>query len=170
MNLYADVFPTPVADVVLAVDARGAVKRLDFVTRSSRDDVLAVWRRRATVALDPVRCAAARRQVEEYFAGQRTAFDAPADGDGTPFQREVWRALQAIPFGETASYGEIARRIGRPAASRAVGRANGLNPIALLVPCHRVIGADGSLTGYAGGLPAKQALLDFERGQLSSTR
>jgi methylated-DNA-[protein]-cysteine S-methyltransferase len=104
----------------------------------------------------------AAAQLAEYFAGERRAFDLPLAPRGTAFQEHVWRALQDIPFGETRSYGEQARAIGRPAASRAVGAANGRNPIAIIVPCHRVIGADGSLTGFGGGLPAKRWLLDHE--------
>jgi len=102
-------------------------------------------------------------QLREYFAGQRRAFDLALDPQGTEFQRQVWQALVAIPYGETTSYGELARRIGRPAAVRAVGAANGRNPLPIIVPCHRVIGSDGSLTGYAGGLAIKRALLDLER-------
>ena len=170
MTLYADCFPSPVAEIVLAVDARGAVKHLYFAGRTSRDELLAEVARRAALELDARRCAPARAQVEEYFQGRRTAFDLPLDADGTPFQKEVWRALLDIPFGETESYGALARRLGRPQASRAVGRANGTNPISLLVPCHRVVGSDGSLTGYGGGLPLKRALLDFEQGQASFAR
>jgi methylated-DNA-[protein]-cysteine S-methyltransferase len=95
-----------------------------------------------------------RAQLAEYFAGQRTTFDLPLEMAGSPFQQRVWRALQDIPYGETASYGEIARRVDPQADPRAVGQANGSNPIAVIVPCHRVIGADGSLTGYGGGLEA----------------
>lgn len=102
-------------------------------------------------------------QLEEYFAGRRTVFDVPMTMIGTPFQRTVWRALCDIPYGETVSYGELARQIGQPTASRAVGLANGRNPISIIVPCHRVIGADGSLTGYGGGLARKQHLLGFEQ-------
>ena len=101
-------------------------------------------------------------QLREYFDGRRTAFDLPLAPTGTPFQMRVWRALRAIPYGETISYGELARRIGTPSASRAVGLANGRNPIAVIVPCHRVIGADGSLTGYGGGLERKRILLELE--------
>jgi methylated-DNA-[protein]-cysteine S-methyltransferase len=104
----------------------------------------------------------ARRQLEEYFAGVRTEFDLPLRPTGTPFQHEVWAALQTIPYGEVRSYGEIAAQIGRPGASRAVGLANGRNPIAVIVPCHRVVGASGSLTGYGGGLHRKRLLLDLE--------
>ena len=110
---------------------------------------------------DPV-LAAAARQLEDYFAGRRTAFELPLRPRGTAFQRAVWDALRAIPPGETRSYGEIARAVGRPAAVRAVGAANGRNPLAIVVPCHRVIGAGGTLTGYAGGLEAKRWLLEHE--------
>jgi methylated-DNA-[protein]-cysteine S-methyltransferase len=110
------------------------------------------------------------RQLEEYFAGKRRDFDLPLRLNGTEFQQRVWRALTKIPYGETWSYGELAKRIGNPNASRAVGLANGRNPISILVPCHRVIGADGSLTGYGGGVERKQWLLAHEglqRGQRS---
>ena len=103
------------------------------------------------------------RQLKEYFAGQRTEFDLPLAIDGTPFQRRVWAALREIPYGETISYGELADRIGQPTAARAVGLANGRNPIGIIVPCHRVVGSDGNLTGYGGGLERKQHLLAFER-------
>lgn len=106
--------------------------------------------------------AAAVEQLQQYFAGERTTFDLPLAIDGGAFQRRVWRALLDIPYGETASYGEIAARIGAPGAARAVGLANGRNPIAVIVPCHRVIGADGTLTGYGGGLERKRLLLDLE--------
>jgi methylated-DNA-[protein]-cysteine S-methyltransferase len=109
--------------------------------------------------------AAAAAQLDEYFAGARRAFELPLAAEGTEFQRLVWRALAAIPFGVTSSYGEIARAIGRPSASRAVGAANGRNPISIIVPCHRVIGTSGALTGYAGGMAAKQWLLAHEGGE-----
>jgi methylated-DNA-[protein]-cysteine S-methyltransferase len=113
---------------------------------------------------DPVH-AAAVRQLVEYFAGERTTFDLPLRPRGTPFQQAVWTTLLAIPAGETRSYVDIARAIGRPSAVRAVGAANGRNPLAIVVPCHRVIGASGALTGYAGGLDAKRWLLAHEAGQ-----
>jgi len=103
-----------------------------------------------------------RRQLVEYFAGERRDFVLPLAPRGTDFERGVWRALAAIPYGETRSYAEVAVAIGRPAACRAVGRANGRNPIAVVIPCHRVIGSDGSLTGYGGGLELKRLLLDLE--------
>jgi methylated-DNA-[protein]-cysteine S-methyltransferase len=107
----------------------------------------------------------AARQLNEYFAGQRMRFDLELDFVGTDFQRDVWATLLTIPFGETRSYGEIARLLGKPAAVRAVGAANGRNPISIIAPCHRVIGASGSLTGFAGGLQAKQFLLALEGRQ-----
>jgi methylated-DNA-[protein]-cysteine S-methyltransferase len=103
-------------------------------------------------------------QLEQYFAGERVEFDLPLDMRGTDFQRNVWEALLTIPYGETRSYGEIAKQIGRPDRARAVGAANGSNPVSIIVPCHRVIGSDGSLTGYGGGLPRKRWLLDHEAG------
>ncbi|AIR90794.1 methylated-DNA--[protein]-cysteine S-methyltransferase [Pseudomonas cremoricolorata] len=102
------------------------------------------------------------RQLGDYFAGRRQRFELPLDFQGTEFQREVWAALLTIPFGETRSYAQIAQQIGRPQAVRAVGAANGRNPISIIAPCHRVIGASGSLTGFAGGLPVKQHLLSLE--------
>jgi methylated-DNA-[protein]-cysteine S-methyltransferase len=107
--------------------------------------------------------AEAVRQLDAYFAGTLRRFDLPLAPAGTPFQREVWQALREIPYGETVSYGELARRIGRPSAVRAVGAANGQNPLSIVIPCHRVIGSDGRLVGYGGGLPAKSALLELER-------
>ena len=104
----------------------------------------------------------AREQLAAYFVGRLTTFDLPLVLDGTAFQRRVWAALLTIPYGTTTSYGQLARQLGDPHGSRAVGLANGRNPIAIIVPCHRVIGADGKLTGYGGGLPRKAALLDFE--------
>ena len=114
-------------------------------------------------APDPTLFTEVISQLEQYFAGQRTDFDVPLTFVGTPFQRTVWAALRKIPYGETESYGQLAERIRRPGAARAVGLANGRNPIGIIVPCHRVVGATGSLTGYGGGLERKHYLLDFER-------
>jgi methylated-DNA-[protein]-cysteine S-methyltransferase len=108
-------------------------------------------------------------QLREYFQGRRRRFELPLAPAGTDFQRRVWRALAAIPYGKTMSYGELAHRIGNPRASRAVGLANGANPLPIIVPCHRVIGANGSLTGFGGGLPIKRALLALENA-LPGTR
>ena len=103
-------------------------------------------------------------QLTEYFAGRRQRFELPLAPEGTPFQQRVWRELQDVPYGVTISYGQLAARIGQPTASRAVGLANGSNPLPIVIPCHRVIGADGTLTGYGGGLPIKERLLALERG------
>ena len=113
--------------------------------------------------------AAVRQQLNEYFDGGRSEFDVSLDLAGNPFELRVWEALCQIPYGETVSYGEIAREIGAPGAARAVGLANGRNPVAVIVPCHRVIGADGTLTGYGGGLERKRLLLDLESGVLPLT-
>src|SRR6184192_2865427 len=110
--------------------------------------------------------ARAETELKEYFAGQRREFEVPLAFAGTPFQRLVWTALREIAYGETMSYGELAERLGKPSAARAVGLANGKNPIGIIVPCHRVVGSNGSLTGYGGGLERKRYLLDFEQGVL----
>lgn len=110
----------------------------------------------------------ATRQLTEYFAGQRTEFDLQLSPSGTDFQRQVWEALTEIPYGETRSYGQLATAIGRPGASRAVGAANSRNPVSIVVPCHRVIGASGMLTGYSGGPERKQFLLDLERANIAA--
>jgi methylated-DNA-[protein]-cysteine S-methyltransferase len=146
---------TPFATFAAWVDERGRLVRFNLSAKGAeRVDRSAIHDERA---IEDV-----RRQVEEYCAGERTEFDLDLAPSGTPFQRAVWDALLAIPYGETRSYGEIARAIGQPGAARGVGAANHANPIGLIVPCHRVIGADGSLTGYGGGLPLKRALLAHE--------
>jgi len=154
-----DVIDSPIRDLLLIGDGE-ALHGVWMLDRpfGGRDG----WTRDAA-ALRPV-----AEQLEQYFAGERTGFDVPLAFDrGTPFQHDVWRALTEIPYGETISYGELARRIGRPDRARAVGAANGQNPIPVIVPCHRVIGADGSLTGFGGGLDRKRILLALESGQLS---
>jgi methylated-DNA-[protein]-cysteine S-methyltransferase len=115
---------------------------------------------------DDATFAAARTQLDEYFRGERTVFSLPLRPEGTPFQVEVWAALAEVPYGETWSYAQLARRVGRPGAARAVGAANARNPISIILPCHRVIGADGSLTGYGWGTDRKAWLLDHERTHL----
>ena len=151
---------TPVGPLLIAGDGE-AVRRIEFPgggrARLSEKD----W---VEAASGPVGEAA--RQLLEYFAGARTEFDLPLAPEGTAFQRGVWRLLQDIPYGETISYGELARRAGNPKASRAVGAANGANPIPIVIPCHRVIGSNGKLTGFGGGLPMKEALLSLETRQL----
>jgi methylated-DNA-[protein]-cysteine S-methyltransferase len=149
--------PSPIGRLTLAGDDR-ALSAIFF-----EDDERLEGGPPATWTRDDRRLREARAQLEAYFAGKRTTFDLPLALEGTPFQVRVWRALQRIPFGATASYGEIAAAIGRPGASRAVGGANHRNPIPIVVPCHRVIGSDGSLTGYGGGEPRKRRLLDLER-------
>lgn len=109
----------------------------------------------------------ASKELKEYLSGKRRAFSLPLNPQGTPFEQEVWRALLTIPYGETRTYGEIAKAVGRPKACRAVGRANGLNPISIFIPCHRVVGKNGTLTGYAGGLKLKEQLLQLEQAKLA---
>ncbi|MFK7089512.1 methylated-DNA--[protein]-cysteine S-methyltransferase [Chromobacterium violaceum] len=137
------------------LDARGALLRLLFNPTPEQLAAHACPR-------DDAALAEVARQLAEYQAGDRQSFDLPLAPQGTPFQQKVWAALREIPYGHTVSYGELALALGCPDGARAVGRANATNPIALIVPCHRVLGADGSLTGYAGGLPLKAALLRFE--------
>lgn len=150
---------TPIGGLLLARDAAG-LRMIEFhngrhpAHLPSRD-----WQERADEFRDVV------SQLAEYFDGKRREFDLPLAPEGTPFQQRVWRALLDIPYGETISYGELAVRIGRRSASRAVGLANGSNPLPIVIPCHRVIGANGKLTGYGGGLPIKERLLALERGE-----
>lgn len=111
---------------------------------------------------DPTRFVSASEQIDDYFAGRRSAFDLPLATHGTEFQEAVWAMLKAIPFGETVTYGDLARKLGDPKASRAVGTAVGRNPISIVIPCHRVLGAGGQITGFAGGVERKRTLLDHE--------
>jgi len=159
-----DRIATPIGVALVAVDVDGRMRAFDWSDYEERlHRLMARYYGMGAVTLDAGRIPEAREKVERYFAGDVRAFDEVrlATG-GTPFQREVWAALRGIAAGETVSYGELARRIGRPAAVRAVGLANGANPIGLVVPCHRVIGADGSLTGYGGGIDRKRWLLAHE--------
>lgn len=137
------------------VEEDAAIVRLDILREQTEAPV--DWKRKDTDLL-----LEARRQLEEYFAGIRAGFSLPLAPQGTDFQKAVWRQLEAIPYGETRTYGQIAAALGKPKASRAVGGANHNNPIAIVIPCHRVIGADGSLTGYAGGIDLKEKLLHLE--------
>jgi methylated-DNA-[protein]-cysteine S-methyltransferase len=149
--------------VVVAVAAGGALVELGlFRSRAAALDAVPPDTQRRP--WDPP-LPAVRTQLAEYLAGERRRFTLPLAPRGTEFERRVWRALTDIPYGETRSYAEIAGIIGSPSACRAVGRANGRNPIAVVIPCHRVIGSDGSLTGYGGGLPLKRFLLDLEAGR-----
>jgi methylated-DNA-[protein]-cysteine S-methyltransferase len=146
---------SPVGVLRLAADDE-ALERLDFV----HDERNSVYEPPTRILKETI------RQLRAYFSGKLEQFDLPLAPQGTPFQLEVWRRLCEIPYGETISYGELARRIGNPNASRAVGLANGSNPISIIIPCHRVIGSNGKLTGYGGGLPIKERLLALERRQL----
>ena len=163
-RLILDRIDTPVGEVLLVVDGEGAVRALDFHDYEPRMLRLLARHYGATPLGEGRAPAAVRAAVEAYFSGAVEALDGltVATG-GTAFQREVWAALRAIPAGETRTYGQLAAAIGRPKAVRAAGLANGQNPVALIVPCHRVIGANGTLTGYAGGLERKRWLLDHER-------
>lgn len=134
----------------------GVLMLINFPTGSQALMPETSWSRDDTMFAEAV------GQLREYFAGDRTEFTMPLEMDGTDFQKDVWVALRDVPFGATVSYGELARRVGRPNASRAVGAANHANPLPIVVPCHRVIGADRSLTGFGGGLETKQKLLEFE--------
>lgn len=165
MTLYAHRFPTPLGPMLAAVDDDGALVALHFSTDDA-DAAAGLSAHGTEVVWDEDRCAAARRQVEEYFRGERTAFELPVAPRGSDFQRRVWAELARIPYGRTVSYGELARRVGRPGAARAVGRANATNPIPVVLPCHRVVGADGTLTGYAGGMERKERLLALEGARL----
>ena len=162
-SLTLDRITTPVGEVLLVVDADGAVRALDFHDYEPRMMRL-LHRHHGAVVLTPGQAPArVRAAVQAYFAGDASALDAvPVRTNGTAFQREVWAALRAIPPGQTRTYGQIAGAIGRPSAVRAVGLANGANPIGVIVPCHRVVGANGTLTGYAGGLERKRWLLAHE--------
>lgn len=142
---------SPVGPLAITVDDDGTVISIHFGPGEP--------------AGDPRRCVEVVRQLEEYFAGKRRDFDLKLAPAGTEFQREVWSELTRIPYGATISYAELSQRIGRPKAVRAVGAANGANPIPIVIPCHRVIGANGTLTGYGGGLPIKQHLLALEHPQ-----
>jgi methylated-DNA-[protein]-cysteine S-methyltransferase len=150
---------SPVGPLLLVGDDKG-LRRLEFVKGRAPVRVEPAWREDAAPLQDAI------RQLRDYFAGKLEKFDIPLAPEGTPFQLQVWKRLCEIPYGETISYGELARRVGNPKASRAVGLANGSNPIAIVIPCHRVIGSNGKLTGYGGGLPLKEKLLALERRQL----
>ena len=150
------VIETPVGALAAALDGAGRLTHLGF-SKAEHERIAVEGGERDDKAVAPV-----ARQVLEYFAGKRKSFDFPLAARGTDFQKQVWAALLKIPFGKTTTYAALAEKLGRPGAFRAVGRANATNPIALIVPCHRVIGTDGTLTGYAGGIPIKQKLLELE--------
>ncbi len=154
---------TSLGTIRAGFDADGAVIYLGFADHEFRETLLAKVARLGPVARpDAAVVDRLREQLETYAAGEGKAFDIPFRLHGSPFEQRVWAALQGIPFGETRSYGQLAAELGDPNLSRAVGRANGANPVSILVPCHRVIGANCTLTGYAGGLPMKARLLRLE--------
>ncbi|MCF0161743.1 MAG: methylated-DNA--[protein]-cysteine S-methyltransferase [Fusobacterium necrophorum] len=144
---------SPIADLYL-VEERGQLVEISFHQLEHREEM----EEKRTELLEE-----AERQLQEYFAGRLQHFDLPLHPQGTEFQKKVWKALMSIPYGETRSYGEIAKQIGKEKAVRAVGGANHVNPISIVIPCHRVIGKNGSLTGYGGGLKIKETLLTLER-------
>ena len=166
-----DRIASPVGEVLLVTDAEGAVRAFDFVDYEARMRKL-LARHYGEVVLTAGRAPeAVRAAVAAYFRGDATALDGIAvKTGGTDFQRSVWAALRTIPAGETWSYGQLASAIGKPSAVRAVGLANGANPIGVIVPCHRVVGANGTLTGYAGGLERKRWLLAHEKAQLGAAQ
>jgi len=155
MTMYYCYVDSPIGELLLAGDDAGLAV-IGFPKGSMRRNPEPEW------IFNERKLATARRQLREYFAGKRREFDLPLHLSGTEFQVSVLKALREIPYGETVSYGEIARRIGRPKAVRAVGAANGRNPLPIVVPCHRVIGSTGDLTGFGGGLDTKEALLRLE--------
>src|SRR5579872_3947776 len=148
---------TPIGTLLIAGDD-AAVRSITFPQHGRAAEPQPEWQESQR---GPVGEAA--RQLREYFARKRAEFDLPLAPEGTPFQRAVWRQLQQIPYGQTISYGELARRVGNPKASRAVGSANGANPLPIVIPCHRVIAGDGSIGGFGGGLPTKESLLALEQ-------
>jgi methylated-DNA-[protein]-cysteine S-methyltransferase len=153
--MYYCYLDTPIGELLLAGED-GALSMIGFPKGSMRRDPESDW------IYNEKPLSEARQQLQEYFAGERKAFDLPLQLKGTEFQVSVLEALQNIPYGETVSYGEIAKRIGKPKAMRAVGAANGRNPIPIVVPCHRVIGSSGDMTGFGGGIDTKEALLRLE--------
>jgi methylated-DNA-[protein]-cysteine S-methyltransferase len=150
---------SPIGLLLLAADDSG-LRQIHFADDKHPPKPDPTWRE------NPSQLQEAIRQLRAYFAGELETFDLPLAPQGTAFQLKVWKLLCDIPYGETISYGELARRVGNPKASRAVGLANGSNPIPIIIPCHRVIGSNGKLTGYGGGLPLKEKLLALERRQL----
>ncbi len=156
--VYFDCMPSPLGEMLLASDG-DALSGAWFDGQRHQPPIGPAWQQRPDLPV--LRRAAA--ELAEYFAGERFAFDVPLAPVGTPFQRDVWRAIASVPYGGTIAYRELAARAGRPQSIRAAGAATGRNPLSIIVPCHRIVGADGALTGYAGGLTRKRALLALER-------
>jgi methylated-DNA-[protein]-cysteine S-methyltransferase len=163
-NASSGVFDSPVGQLYVRADA-GELVMLSFARSQHHGEATQRGDAASREIIDAV-----ASQIREYFDGSRSAFDIPMKLVGSPFYVRVWEALRAIPYGTTITYGELAKRVGEPDAARAVGAANGANPIVIIVPCHRVIGANGRLVGYGGGLQRKQFLLDHESGPLLSYR
>ncbi|MBY0493203.1 MAG: methylated-DNA--[protein]-cysteine S-methyltransferase [Cyanobacteria bacterium] len=156
---YTQIDDSPVGPLLLAGDS-DALHVLAFGAGTRPREIDAAWKLDTKGVLEDV-----RNELDRYFAGSLKKFSTRLAFNGTSFQNAVWKELTRIPYGETISYLDLAKRIGKPKAVRAVGMANGANPIAIIVPCHRVIGSNGSLTGFGGGLPTKRALLELEKGQ-----
>lgn len=157
--IYTHELPTPLGPMLAAADASGALVRLSFRDGAYARDPLAGL---GATTPAPERLARVAEQLDAYFRGELREFDLPLAPRGTPFQQRVWDELRRVPYGGTVTYRELAARVGRPAAARAAGRANATNPLPVVIPCHRVVGVDGSLTGYAGGIHFKRALLTLE--------
>lgn len=165
MKAYIDTADTPAGPLTFAVDEDGALIRAHFEESDDPSDIEDELQAEGyeEFVQDPDHTAQLRQEISEYCAGERREFTVPVAASGTPWQKKVWEALRRIPFGETRSYAQVADMIGRPGAARAVGGANGCNRVPLIVPCHRVIAADGSLGGFSGGLHLKEKLLEHER-------
>jgi methylated-DNA-[protein]-cysteine S-methyltransferase len=159
-KVYYTTFDSPVGPLLLAGDAK-ALRRVSFENGKRSMPAPADWKQNRAAFAEVI------RQLQAYFRGELKEFNVPLAMEGTEFQLRVWNELRAIPYGETISYAQLAGRVGNPKAVRAVGLANGSNPIPIIVPCHRVIGSDGSLTGFGGGLSTKKKLLDLENKQMS---
>jgi methylated-DNA-[protein]-cysteine S-methyltransferase len=165
MTFYTGLYKSPFGDLITAVDENGVLVRL--ILPNGHDYWAAeIAKKHYQVIEAPARSEQVFGQLDEYFQQKREIFDLPLRAEGTAFQQKVWAALQTIPYGVTITYKELAERINNPAAVRAVGSANGANPIPIVIPCHRVIGADGTLTGFGGGLALKEQLLTLEGGYL----
>jgi methylated-DNA-[protein]-cysteine S-methyltransferase len=157
-RIYYATMESPVGSLRLVAEEMG-LRMVWFLRGRAKQKPHEDWKEDEAFFID------VRRQLQEYFAGELREFDIPLLMEGTEFQKRVWKTLQTIPYGETISYGELAKKIGDSKAVRAVGAANGQNPIPIIVPCHRVIGSDGSLTGFGGGIENKRKLLELEKGQ-----
>ncbi|HNW58378.1 MAG TPA: methylated-DNA--[protein]-cysteine S-methyltransferase [bacterium] len=165
-EIFYDVIPWGHGDILIAGEA-GVLSRLDFVRGRSEAELLLLFGGQSTLRKAPGFLPEVQQQLRRYLAGEKVQWQVPVELPyGTAFQRSVWQELQKIPWGETVTYGELAGRLGKPRAMRAVGGANGANPVAIIIPCHRVVAANGKLGGYGGGLQVKRALLRLEGNPL----